>query len=496
MINKNQYNELCEMCSKVLSFSDTNLTRMAIPWIHVIRICPAANNRYKSIFYLENFFKRKLIFFKNKFKQKVLNIFFLIKALNHKNKYWEGLDLKDSDIDFLFISHALNKDQLKKDYDFYFGNIPEKLKQKGYKVLLIHICHFTSNSFSSKVNLKNPFFIQLLSFKEELSILKMMNNESKILNKLYKKEDNIILKRILKKASFEVKSIGTRNNLRLSIQIKNILKIIRPKSIITTYEGHANEKIIFSSAKEAFPKIKCIAYQHTGSFESSNSIYRLYNSKFNPDFILTSGENDLISFKNKLNSNYNNKIKLLGSTRGNLNTDKFDSSLNKSYSCLVIPEAFLSEIVKLFSFSLECANKHPNIKFIWRLHPSISFTQVFKKAPYLKNIPHNITLSVRKIEDDIKISKWCLYRGSTAIFKSISAGLRPLFLVNYNNEIIIDPLNKMKKKNISSIDDLASVINFDVMDKYVKLSKKRSYYINFCNSRFSKININVFDEII
>ncbi len=467
---------------------------MAIPWLHVIRMCPLSNDRYKNIFYFDNLFRRHFLNVKNKIKQKSLNFYYLFKSFLNKKKYWEGLELSNNEIDFLFISHALNKEHLINDNDFYFGNIPEELKKNGYKVLLIRICHFSDSDFQRKKNLNNPFFTTLLSFQEELSILKSMKYESVVLKKIYKNEKNVFKKKILQKASFHANSFATRKNLRLSIQIKKLLNTINAKSIVTTYEGHAFEKIIFSSAREILPKIKCIGYQHTGSFSSSNSIYQTYDSKYNPDFIFTSGNDDLINFNNKLMPRRNIILRILGSSRGNLNVSKFNSD-NNMFSCLVIPEGFISEIFKLFSFSLECAIKYPNIRFIWRLHPSIGFGEVFKKVPELKKIPKNIILSSRSLDDDIKSSRWCLYRGSTAIFKSISAGLRPIYLDYNKKEIGIDPLYNMNKENISSIDKLAMIINLDINDDYKELSKKNNYFKKICNNRYSNININVFNEI-
>jgi hypothetical protein len=494
MINIHNYKKLCNHCYSILSLDSSSISRMSIPWLHIIRKHPEGDKRYNNIFFIENSLKINFLKFSSIIKQKLLNYFFLLKSILVKNEYWKGPKLNKNEIDFLFVSHALNKEQLKNNNDFYFGNIPNELKKQGYQVMEIQICHFFDNVFYKGDEIKKNFFSNLLSFSNELKIYNLMIGESNLLMNIKKKEKNIILKRLFKRASFEAMSIGTRNNLRLYFQMKQLMSVIKPKSVITTFEGHANEKIIFSSAREIHKKIKCIGYQHTGSFQSSNSIYRMYDYKYNPDYIFTSGNMDFKLFLNKLNNLKNIEVKVLGSSRGNFKKNNLYSKVKPEYNCLVIPEGFFLEVYKLFSFSLKCALKYPKINFIWRLHPSIGFDEIFKKAPELKNIPQNVILSNLQLEQDINNSKWCLYRGSTAVFKSISAGLRPIYL-NNNEDSSIDPLFDMKKKNLNSIDDFIDLINFDISDNFKNLNKNSKIYKTFCNQRFADIDVRVFDEI-
>lgn len=494
MINIYNYKELCEHCYLILSSNSSSIVRMSIPWLHVIRKHPEGDKRYNNIFSVENNLKIIFLKFNSIIKQKLLNYFFLLKSILVKNEYWKGSKFDRNEIDFLFVSHALNKSHLKNENDFYFGNIPNKLKEQGYNVMEIQICHFLENVSCNFNGYKN-FFSNLLSFSNELKIYNLMIKESNVLMNLKNKEKNTILRRLFSRASHEAMSIGTRNNLRLYFQMKQLMKEIKPKSVITTFEGHANEKIIFSASREIHKKIKCVGYQHTGSFQSSNSIYRMYDNKYNPDYIFTSGNRDFKLFLKKLNNLINLKVKVLGSCRGNFNNHYMSSKVRFEHNCLVIPEGFFSEVYKLFSFSLKCALKCPEINFIWRLHPSIGFVEIFKKAPDLKNIPKNIILSNLQLEEDINNSKWCLYRGSTAIFKSISAGLRPIYL-NNDEESIIDPLFDMKKKNINSTDDFIDLINFDISDNFKKLSNNLDNYKNCCKQRFADVDVRVFDEIL
>ena len=58
--------------------------------------------------------------------------------------------------------------------------------------------------------------------------------------------------------------------------------------------------------------------------------------------------------------------------------DKIKGFRNTGSSCLIVPEGFVDECIILFEFSLKCALINPNITFIWRLHPLISFEKLKK----------------------------------------------------------------------------------------------------------------------
>ena len=60
--------------------------------------------------------------------------------------------------------------------------------------------------------------------------------------------------------------------------------------IITTFEGHAWERLVYYYARRANPNIKCFGYQHSAVFEHHNSIKRPLNNKYNPDVVFTSGK--------------------------------------------------------------------------------------------------------------------------------------------------------------------------------------------------------------
>ena len=80
------------------------------------------------------------------------------------------------------------------------------------------------------------------------------------------------------------------SNLRLSYQIKSLVKILKPKLILITFEGHAWERVLIKTIKGMRLNIKLGAYQFTSTTKYQHSIFRKLKKEYNPDLVLTSGE--------------------------------------------------------------------------------------------------------------------------------------------------------------------------------------------------------------
>ena len=144
----------------------------------------------------------------------------------------------------------------------------------------------------------------------------------------------------------------------------------------------------------------------------------------------------------KLNNFKSTKIIVVGSDRFN-NFEKVDEinykKVSKKTYCLVLPEGFLSECLHLFQFSISYALKHPDIHFIFRLHPEMTFNELRNNSNIFKNMPKNIIMSKNDLQHDIKKSQFALYRGSTSIYFAVIKGLKPIYyeLKNELNRPII-----------------------------------------------------------
>jgi hypothetical protein len=139
----------------------------------------------------------------------------------------------------------------------------------------------------------------------------------------------------------------------------------------------------------------------------------------------------------------------------------------KNQCCLVIPEVFERECLSLFYLSIDYAKKNPNQKFIWRLHPGISFDKLKSQSPILKNFPNNIHLSVGSLDDDIQRCDSVLYRGSTAVVNAINAGLKPIYYRQSSDELSIDPIytHKEGKSIVHNQEELGLALDRDINAK-------------------------------
>jgi len=223
------------------------------------------------------------------------------------------------------------------------------------------------------------------------------------------------------------------------MQVAEVVKKTNAKFIVTTYEGHAWERLVYYYVRKINPNIKCFGYQHAAVFEYQHAIKRLLNVEYNPDVVFTSG---LIA-RNILKQSQlgENEIVCVGSPK-HLTSNMVT---NKSQSCLVVPEAFVSECLMLFRLSLEYAKQHKGQKFVWRLHPLVSLEELKKQSIIFKNLPNNVCFSEDSLDEDIKKCDSVLYRGSTAVVNAINAGLKPIYYQQSGDELSIDPIYTHEK---------------------------------------------------
>jgi hypothetical protein len=480
IIDLEKYKEICKVCDEILLSPEANEVTVAIPILHVIREHPVFLKQYQNLFTSTKIKKSNLIYTDSIKKITKFLISSLLKSFNFKN-FWHSTNNLKKKYDYIFVSHLLNEKQAGNNEDFYFGEIPTLLNNQGKTVLIVLINHTAvSNELLYNKWNKNDITRVLLSpqiglFNEIQGCLKIFKEFSR-LNSL--KQNNILGKKIISLATSQF--LQTLNNYRLSKQFMWLAKKTRPNNIVTTFEGHAWERIVFSSVKKIVPNIKCIGYQHALIFKEQHSIKRILQKKYNPDLILTSGylgKKQLDIWNKALNID----IKVLGTNRlpKNSNNENCNTNKFKETTILVIPEAIFSECILLFEYSISCALMYPNLKFIWRLHPLLKFDQIFNKNEGLAIRPNNIILSKQTLEADIYVSNYVLYRGSTAVINCVLSGLKPIYL-QINNEMTIDPLYEIDsyKFIVTKPDDLI----LTQLNKESKNEEAEKYnLLNHCN---------------
>ena len=500
IISKKQYLNLCKICDTFLLSKKTSLARVANPFFSIIKEHPLYLNKYGILFNATNS-EFNLISLSFSFFKKIIKIFKIL--INFKS--WHYKQIRFSKYDYIFLTHLINEKLIDKTEDPYFGNVPNELIKKNKKILVVYINH-TKNP-SSKIIHKsnNKIFSQIildsyLNFFLEFTFLLMVIRDNLLLRKLLKKEKDELIKKIIFNASSLKLVSKTIANIRIGEQIKRIVKIYQPKAIITTFEGHPYERIVYRMSREALNSIYCIGYIHAGLSQYQHSVRRKLSNLYDPDQIMAPGK---ISYNQIINSHnfINTKFSILGSHKNNniIQTKKI-FRLNNYKTFLVLPEGMPSECKLLLDFTIKCSNEFTKSKFIFRLHP-------YNRELLLKNLLHyysksslskNIIFSKNSLEEDILISNFAIYRGSSAIINAVNNKLIPIYY-SFSEDLTIDPLYEIKegKYTVRNVLDLKK-LQIDLKNKNKSLVSKNniSTLQDYCKNYYSVYDFNLFDNLI
>lgn len=495
-MNQNQYFALCDVCDDLLLSPSSTIERVAIDWLHVLRPHPEMLGKYSNIFFSnENPCK------KSRYPDVRSSLAKIYRRITADGKPWCPIGKIPRQTDVLIISHLVNETHLLNDSDFYYGKISCKLHESGIKCVTALINHTNKSSKklasnSSEKSTTRVILSNVLGVVEELRLYWRSRCEGMRLAREDEFNGDQLKQRLIHQASLIGRSGGAVGALRLGEQIMKLVGTLRPRALLVTYEGHSWERVAFASARSINPNILCIGYQHAAIFNFQHAIFRSLDAQYNPDVILTSGKVSKEWMLNNRKSIGGCRVDVLGSNRStmlnSIQKNKFD--LNGTKKCLVVPEGYISECKSLFGYALKCAILCPEIKFIWRLHPALSFEKLIKNCPEFKELPNNIELSNRSLEDDISASTWVLYRGSTAVIQAVTSGLIPVYLATVN-EIEINPLFEKKDLHFSVINpvDLISVLKesrgYMNCYKHIELQK-------YCCEMYTELNIDALVSVV
>jgi len=507
-VNEQQYRSLCEACDRVLLSPDSSMERVAIPWLHIIREHPVFLESYRDLFEPatdRNAVRRKLY---RTFRNKAGWFHQLLRSCLAGGRPWFGPEKLPSPLDILFISHLLNTSHAGQSIDFYFGNLPDVLADRGYSVAIALINHTGQAAGPLAEKWKDNRVTRVvlsgsLHFQEEMALRRRLRRESYRMRQRAHAAVVGLERHVLVRTSEEAISGASLTSLRMASQIGSLVSQMKPKAIVVTHEGHSWERVAFAAARQAAPEIKCIGYQHAALFRLQHAIRRNLARQYNPDHIATAG----IVSKGQLDNAaglHGIPTSVLGSNRA---LDGTNATLCPKYAdrmtsevqpaCLVLPEGIASECHLLFEFSLDCAKLCPDIQFIWRLHPILSFSSLAAENKRLRSIPQNVILSRKTLEEDIARCSLALYRGTTAVVQAVMAGLRPLYL-QLPDELTVDPLYELKdwRKSVKSPADfctiarsIPSTISPDIEIFYREAER-------YCRDFFSPLNPRALELIV
>lgn len=492
MIDLKTYNKTVKLFNKYLLNKKTNIYTLSNPVLSIVN----EHSRHTRLLNNKIEYNPFLIFFKFYFfTLPSLVLFFLIKKFFAKKI---NINFKTKT---LIFSHLIDKTFLDRNQDYIFGNIFKRINKDISFVYLSALKSHEKDNAQTKNERFNYNYILLnndYKYVEIKDLFKIFFNcfleRRNLINEAKKKKNLDEKKLFLLAANFSFSS-GSIINLIRYYAIFKIINKTKPKNIITTYEGHSLERLIFFASNLNNPKIRRIAYQNTFILKNQNAMFLKLKKHFSPDEIWLSGKIYLNQFKKIFSKTI--KISVLGSNRKFKLLKKKDKLKFNKNICLVIPEGFYSTTFDLMKFCIEYSHKFRNIdKFIFRIHPELNINILFKKYPELKNYK-NFNIEVSKNFDpkiDLLRSNFCLYRQTTLVSQAILYGLKTFYLVDKQN-INVDSIFSIKhwKEYVYSNEDLMKKVEkFNLKKNKLKDLQKAQ---NLCKKFYTNINYKLIDKL-
>lgn len=482
-MRKFEFEYIAALCDSILHDPKTSIAKFCISSLHVLNSHPVNLGGYELAL------KDKCLKHNYAIRSIVKLLILKLTGLKSNQSVISPYGLKK--IDVLFISHIIKKEDI--GSDFYFGDSPEQLKEYGISSAVLlhdHTKKITNiDGLWEKDKTPRIFFKRSLKITEEIRIRVKLWIAGREIGKLGQNSESKLSRSIYKYLQSESLKATSIENYRIFLQVKNIVEKINPKVIITTFEGHAWERLAFAGARKSKSNIFCIGYHHTILFPVNHSIKRYVNQLYEPNIIFTVGDitKKILSEQRDIKN-----IEVIGALKKiNIDID-FCKELNNQdrNACLVIPDGTKLECINIMKFIYKTAKEYSEQVFIIRFHPIISFEEIIKSSNDFKEKPQNIILSALSLEADIKRCRWVLYRGSSAVINAVSFGLRPFYYDQYN-ELSIDPLFQLFQWKICIFNgsDLIKYINQDLRSDIQKLETEWKIAKNYCDEYFKNFCI-------
>jgi hypothetical protein len=493
-----EYKKLSKILNGIINDKTSNELIYAIDSLNIIK--PHKDFLAKqSIFFQYNFF---ILFFffiveinKNFAKWLVKFLINFFTSFFYKENQTSKKD------EIFVISHLVNKNFLNISNDFIYGNSLIFLKKNYKNIKYIYLNHTSVNSRVLSKNIKNKNIIilnNILSLKEELKIIyyQYLQVKKLFLDFYITKKINLFF---FFKIFISIFSRQSKLNLRYYFQFLNLYKKNSQniKFVISTFEGHSWEKLLFYATRTKMPFCKRIGYQHVGILKNEFLLKKIRLNNYNPDYIFTCGKTNK-NFFLKYNNDYFNRVFVFGSNR-NIKAKNFNKINKSKKTCLVLPEGTNDECSLLFEYTLNIAKRYSNTYFIWRTHPLIDIDIFLSQSNFIRSdIPNNIIISKKDFFYDIKRSTFVLYRGSSSVITALLNKLIPIYYEKKDNNFFdIDPLYLLDelRMKVTSQDDYLRVLKYNFIKNKSLLRK----YISFAKKIYSPIKkgniIKILDTI-
>jgi hypothetical protein len=456
-----EYDALARACDRLLRAADTSLVRVALPLLHVINEHPALLSQYAALFAGDSqgvgpdsagIRPTTIVPRAARALRRALKRHQEVPDLAHEP------DDSAATVDVLIVSRASSLTALTRADDFYFGPLQRMFNERGAPAWVAMVDHTGEQAPTRASALHDlPAARSLLPCRVTLgteltSWRRCLSARRTLLSSAGTTRDPLE-HQLATRAAQQLLSGAALANLRLHDAVFQLCRRLRPRIVITTYEGDASERMIWHAARSGGVAV-CVGYQHTMLLPRAHAIRRAVSAPgiaCDPDVILTLSETTRAALAESKELGPVSLITYGSHRRPQLVTPQV--SRQREARCLVLPDAHASERATLFEFALNCAIEMPEITFVLRPHPS---SAVASALP-LRDLPRNVEISrAVSFETECLRARFCLYRGSSAAMYAVLAGVKP-FYVSRAGELPFDPLSGLTvwRETVTSPRDLA-----------------------------------------
>ena len=489
-MNESDYERLATSCDRLLAAARSDRPRLAIGMLHVIHEHPSWLAQYRRVFdpAAAPIRERPPV-------RQARDAYRMLRGVRRAMASGDRrAPLHGGPLDVLIVSRLTHDSQLAGTDDFYFGAMPGLLRERGASVQVALIDH-RAGPASAAVDCGAGRMLLPASvpLRDEIAIWRQCAHTRATLFEEARAARDPLDRRVAQLSAEQALAATTVENLRLYARIRTLCESLRPRNVLTTFEGDASERMIFLAARDSGAGSLCVGYQHTRLLPHSHAVRRMLGTPAlpcDPDAVLTLGAEtqSMLERADRRDTRYI----VYGSHRRW--PDGSAARASRAPSCLVIPDAEPSEHRMLFDFSRSCARKLPGIRFVFRPHPAVNAELRAPAGGMSGSLPANLRVDgVEPLATQAASARCCLYRASSAVFHAVMAGARPLHLLGAH-EIPFDPLTAMPegRSSVRSVEDLARL----AQETDWEGSDAARAAGNYCDRYISPVRPAALDELL
>lgn len=391
--------------------------------------------------------------------------------------------------DFLFLSHYTQAPQNYLE-DNYFGSIPFQLNstKKRSAIFLLNHTRRKGSAINAEFDEGGPviYYVNPKALKlQELIVYfkgQFPGTLHLLLGAIGRSQLDLRQRLLAADASIKQFSRPTFAAIILVANLERVLKQIEPKHVILTFEGHSFEVLASRMIHNKFPGIKVSLFQYAPIVKDQFGLIGTLRALGSSDIVLTTGPAVKNYFEKEVHE-IAGQIRILGSPKALKVPESEDynfNSMTKNSVCLFAPEASRDAFDEMLHLAYATSLALKEKKFILRLHPAFHFD---KKKMFLavSMFPSNLTLSSNTLEEDLRLSGFCVYRSTAVAIQGLIYGVRPIHFSSISGNGL-DPLaiTSLVHERLSQESELISYLEWASTTKASPvaptLSEMRSTY--------------------